>query len=83
MRTDPGMQSIREIRERISHEFGNDPRRLVEYCMEYQFVLGMDCVGHQIAVKAQKQADVSRLGRPQERAAGQDRPALGELRSLR
>ena len=36
MSTDPGMQATRDVRERISREFGNDPRRLVEYYMEYQ-----------------------------------------------
>ena len=36
MRTDPGLQATREVRERISRELGNDPRRLVEYYMEYQ-----------------------------------------------
>ena len=36
MKTDPGLQATREVRERISREFGNDPRRLIEYYMEYQ-----------------------------------------------
>lgn len=36
MRTDPGLQATREVRQRISRELGNDPRRLVEYYMAYQ-----------------------------------------------
>ena len=36
MKTDPGLESIRKARTRISHEHGNDPRRLVTYYMEYQ-----------------------------------------------
>ena len=40
MSTDPGMQATREVRERISRELGNDPKRLVEYYMEYQRQFG-------------------------------------------
>ncbi len=36
MRTDLGLQPTRDIRKRISRELGNDPRRLVEYYIEYQ-----------------------------------------------
>ena len=36
MGTDLGLQPTRDIRKKISREFGNDPRRLVEYYMEYQ-----------------------------------------------
>ena len=36
MKTDPGLQPTRAIREKISRELGNDPRRLVEYYMSYQ-----------------------------------------------
>jgi hypothetical protein len=36
MRPDLGLQATREIRERISRELGNDPRRLVEHYMDYQ-----------------------------------------------
>lgn len=36
MQPDPGLQPTREVRERISRDFGNDPRRLIEYYMEYQ-----------------------------------------------
>ena len=36
MKPDPGLEPTREIRKRISHEHANDPRRLVEYYMEYQ-----------------------------------------------
>jgi len=36
MPTDPGLQSTRDIRVRLSREHGNDPRRLVEHYMDYQ-----------------------------------------------
>jgi hypothetical protein len=36
MKPDPGLQPTRDIREKISRELGNDPRRLVEYYMNYQ-----------------------------------------------
>ena len=36
MSTDDGLTATREVRERISRQFGNDPRRLVEYYIEYQ-----------------------------------------------
>ena len=36
MQPDPGLQPTREVRKRISRGLGNDPRRLVEYYMEYQ-----------------------------------------------
>lgn len=36
MGTDAGLKPTRDIRERISRDLGNDPRRLVEYYMEYQ-----------------------------------------------
>jgi len=36
MKTDPGLRPTRDIRERISRDHGNDPRRLVEYYMEFQ-----------------------------------------------
>ena len=36
MKTDLGLQPTRDIRERISRDHGNDPRRLVEYYMEFQ-----------------------------------------------
>ena len=36
MKTDPGLQPTRDIREQISRDHGNDPRRLVEYYMEFQ-----------------------------------------------
>ena len=36
MKTDPGLQPTRDIRERISRDHGNDPRRLVEYYVEFQ-----------------------------------------------
>ncbi|MEE8586798.1 MAG: hypothetical protein V3T83_18300 [Acidobacteriota bacterium] len=36
MKTDPGLEATREVRKRISREHGNDPRRLVEYYIEYQ-----------------------------------------------
>ncbi|HHK42625.1 MAG TPA: hypothetical protein ENJ50_09435 [Planctomycetaceae bacterium] len=36
MQTDPGLQPTRDIRVRISRNHGNDPRRLVEYYIEFQ-----------------------------------------------
>ena len=36
MKPDPGLEPTREVRRSISREHGNDPRRLVEYYMEYQ-----------------------------------------------
>lgn len=36
MKPDPGLTPLREVRTRISREHGNDPRRLVEYYMQYQ-----------------------------------------------
>ena len=36
MSTDLGLEATRAVREKISHEHGNDPRRLVEYYIEYQ-----------------------------------------------
>ncbi len=36
METDAGLKPTRDIRERISRDLGNDPRRLVGYYMEYQ-----------------------------------------------
>lgn len=36
MDPDPGLEPTRSIREKISREHGNDPRRLVEHYIEYQ-----------------------------------------------
>lgn len=36
MSNDPGLDATRAVREKISHEHGNDPRRLVEYYIKYQ-----------------------------------------------
>ena len=36
MKPDPGLEATRRAREEISHEHDNDPKRLVEYFMEYQ-----------------------------------------------
>lgn len=36
MKPDPGLEPTREVRTSISREHGNDPRRLVEYYMQYQ-----------------------------------------------
>lgn len=36
MKTDPALQTTRDIRERISRDHENDPRRLVEYYMNFQ-----------------------------------------------
>ena len=40
MNPDPGLQPTRKIRLEISRQFGNDPRRLVEYYMAYQRKFG-------------------------------------------
>jgi hypothetical protein len=36
MSTDRGIEVTRAVREKISREHGNDPRRLVEYYIAYQ-----------------------------------------------
>lgn len=36
MEPDPGLEPTRAIREKISAEHGNDPRRLIEHYIEYQ-----------------------------------------------
>ena len=36
MKPDAGLEPTREVRKSISREHANDPRRLVEYYMEYQ-----------------------------------------------
>ncbi len=36
MKEDPGIAWIREVRHRISQEFGHDPRRLVDYYKDLQ-----------------------------------------------
>ena len=36
MKPDPGLEATRAIREKISREHGNDPKRLVEYYIEHQ-----------------------------------------------
>ena len=36
MKPDLGMESTRQVRERISREFDNDPRRLVEHYLDFQ-----------------------------------------------
>ena len=36
MSTDRGLEVTRAVREKISHEHGNDPRRLIDYYMKYQ-----------------------------------------------
>lgn len=36
MNVDSGIKATRAIREAISREHGNDPRRLISYYMEYQ-----------------------------------------------
>ncbi|MBM4025943.1 MAG: hypothetical protein FJ280_11140 [Planctomycetes bacterium] len=40
MKPDPGLKPTRDIRVKISREFGNDPRRLVEYYLAYQRKFG-------------------------------------------
>ena len=36
MKPDPGLKPTREVRSAISREHANEPRRLVEYYMDYQ-----------------------------------------------
>ena len=36
MSTDRGVEATRAVREKISREHGNDPRRLVEYYIAFQ-----------------------------------------------
>ncbi len=36
MKNDPGLDAVRSVRLAISHEFGNDPERLVAYYIEMQ-----------------------------------------------
>lgn len=65
MRSDPGLQPTREVRKRISRGLGNDPRRLVEYYMEYQRKLADRLRPPPHRVGAAERADVA------------DRPAGG------
>jgi hypothetical protein len=36
MHEDPAISRVREVRQRISREFDNDPKKLVEYYMQLQ-----------------------------------------------
>ena len=36
MRPDPPIDEIREIRHQISHKFNNDPKKIVEYYIQFQ-----------------------------------------------
>ena len=36
MRIDSGLEAVRAARHEISHEFGNDPARLIAYYIEMQ-----------------------------------------------
>jgi hypothetical protein len=40
MKHDPGLSAVRAIRSAISHEFGNDPNRLIAHYVEMQSRLG-------------------------------------------
>ena len=42
MKPDPAIDEIREIRRKISAEFGHDPRRLMAHYIEYQERLKRD-----------------------------------------
>ena len=33
MTSDPGIERVREARRRTSREFGNDPKRMIEYLL--------------------------------------------------
>jgi hypothetical protein len=35
-KTDPAIEAIRKVRREISHEFGNDPARLIAHYIELQ-----------------------------------------------
>jgi|HubBroStandDraft_2_1064218.scaffolds.fasta_scaffold169341_3 hypothetical protein len=39
MKTDPAIDEIREVRRKISAEFGHDPRRLMAHYVEYEKLL--------------------------------------------
>ena len=64
MKPDPGLQPTRDIRLKISHEFANDPRRLVEYYMAYQRRFGARLrpapgAGSQVSEEAAEQPDAA------------------------
>lgn len=62
MRTDPGLQPTRDVRERISRDLGNDPRRILEYYMEYQRRFGARLRRPPDGKRAAEQGDAD--GRP-------------------
>jgi hypothetical protein len=39
MKADPAIDEIREVRRKISAEFGHDPRRLMAHYIEYEKLL--------------------------------------------
>jgi hypothetical protein len=39
MKTDPAIDEIREVRRKISADFGHDPRRLMAHYVEYEKLL--------------------------------------------
>jgi hypothetical protein len=39
MKADPAIDEIREVRRKISAEFGHDPRRLMAHYVEYEKLL--------------------------------------------
>lgn len=65
MKTDPGLKPTRDIRERISRDHGNDPRRLVEYYMKFQLRFAERLRPPPERERAAEQADAA------------DRPAAG------
>jgi len=47
--SDPGLAPTRRVRERISREFENDPKRLIEFYLKYQEKYADRlCVGREI-----------------------------------
>ncbi|HEX2202347.1 MAG TPA: hypothetical protein VHG91_03575 [Longimicrobium sp.] len=44
--SDPALEEIWEIREKLAAQFDHDPDRLFEYIMEYQKTLGARLVSH-------------------------------------
>lgn len=64
MKTDLGLQPTRDIRERISRDHGNDPRRLVEYYMRFQLRFAERLRPPPERQRAAEQTDVADGGSP-------------------
>ena len=59
MKSDPGLQPTRDVRERISRDHGNDPRRLVEYYIEFQRRFSERLLSPPARERAAEQADAA------------------------